>query len=138
MVVGTKSRRGQRPILSQEKRAVMGKTKTQQIRSLLPIAKFVSPHTNGLKRSGPRFYIGRCPFHQSEKAPPRKRQFWVNPELGICGCFNPGCDAHGQPMDVINFYARLNHLTNSEAIAQLWKKVSLSANRFEADTENSH
>ena len=109
----------------------MGKTKIEVIRLLLSIAPFVSPHTNGLKRSGPRFYIGRCPFHQSQNDPPGKRQFWVNPEFGICGCFNPGCDAHEKPMDVINFYARLNGLTNSEAIVKLWEQLSPSVNHFD-------
>lgn len=66
----------------------------EQIREKLDIAKFVAPHTNGLKPSGKGFLIGRCPFHQSPDDPPSKRKFWVNVEKKICGCFVQDCQAH--------------------------------------------
>lgn len=101
----------------------MSQSKVEIIREHFAIAPFVAPHTNGLKRSGPRFFVGRCPFHQTGKDRPNKRKFWVNPEKGICGCFVPGCEAHGKPMDVINFYARLKSISNSQAISELWEMV---------------
>lgn len=45
-------------------------TLIDQIRTTLPIAPFVSRHTNGLKPTGPNFFTGRCPFHQPETDPP--------------------------------------------------------------------
>lgn len=99
------------------------------IRKRLPIAEFVAPYTDGLKPSGKGvWFIGRCPFHQSPTDPPTKRKFWVNTEKGICGCFVPRCQA-GQPMDVINFYARLKGISNSEAIHELAMECQLSQGR---------
>ena len=95
-------------------------TLIEQIRAAYPIAPFVAPYTGGLKPSGTGWLIGRCPFHQQPDD--KHRQFWVNPEKGICGCFVPRCQAQqpgGQPMDVINFYARLKGITNQQAIRQL-------------------
>jgi DNA primase len=108
------------------------------IRKHHPIAAFVAPYTHGLKRSGAGWYIGRCPFHQSPADRPNKRKFWVNVEKGICGCFVPGCEASGQPMDVINFYARLKKLTNREAIYQLWETVPQSVKSDQGVTGQPH
>lgn len=100
----------------------------EQIREKLDIAKFVAPHTNGLKPSGKGFLIGRCPFHQSPDDPPSKRKFWVNVEKKICGCFVQDCQAQapgGKPMDVVNFYARLKGISNNQAIEELAKECGL-------------
>lgn len=95
------------------------------IRSHLPIAPFVAPYTGGLKPTGQGWFTGRCPFHQSEDDPPKKRKFWVNSEKGICGCFVPRCPAHRPPMDVVNFYARLKNIPNSQAIDELARELGL-------------
>lgn len=98
------------------------------IRQKLPIAPFVARYTGGLKPTGPEFFTGRCPFHQSEQDPPGKRKFWVHAGKGICGCFVPRCQAQapgGKPMDVINFYARLKGIPNAQAIEELAKELGI-------------
>lgn len=98
------------------------KSPVESIKEQLPIAPFVAQYTNGLKRSGPGFFIGRCPFHQPITDRPNKRKFWVNTDKGICGCFVPRCQAEQpgrRPMDVINFYARLKGISNAQAIEEL-------------------
>lgn len=96
-----------------------------KIRSSLPIASFVAPHTGGLKKTKDGWFIGRCPFHQTPQDPPNKRKFWVNVNKGICGCFVPRCQANHPPMDVINFHARLKNISNTEAIDELAKELGL-------------
>jgi DNA primase len=102
-----------------------------QIRAKLELASFVAPYTNGLKPSGDGWFTGRCPFHQSESDPPDKRKFWVDARPGrqLCGCFVPRCQAQapggGKPMDIINFYARLKHVSNNQAIRDLAKLAGL-------------
>jgi DNA primase len=98
-------------------------TKVDQIKAALPLAPFVAPYTGGLKKSGQGWYIGRCPFHQPPDDPPNKRRFWVNPDKGICGCFVPRCQAGRPPMDVINFYARLQNISNGRAVEELAKRI---------------
>lgn len=100
-------------------------TLIEQIKAALPIAPFVAPYTNGLKPTKQGWFVGRCPFHQSLDDPPRKRKLWVNSEKGICGCFDPACPAHWPPMDVINFYARLQSISNDQAIEDLAKQLGL-------------
>ncbi len=99
-----------------------------EIRQKLPIAPFVACYTAGLKPTGKDFFTGRCPFHQTESEPRRKRKFWVNSAKGICGCFVSSCQAQspgGKPMDVVNFYARLKGISNSQAIQELAKECGL-------------
>lgn len=101
----------------------MTKDLITKIREAYPLAPFVSPYTGGLKRTKEGWFIGRCPFHQDPTDPPNKRKFWVNVEKGICGCFVPRCQGNRPPMDVINFYARLKNLTNSEAVKELSARI---------------
>jgi len=89
----------------------------EQIKQAFPIAPHVARYTNGLHPSN-GWMVGRCPFHQKDTDPPRKRKFWVNTAKNICGCFVPRCPAH-RPMDVINFEAMRQGITNDEAIGQL-------------------
>jgi DNA primase len=99
-----------------------------EIKQKLPIAPFVAAYTGGLKSTGQNFLTGRCPFHQLDRQPSAKRKFWVNSAKGICGCFVPTCQAQapgGKPMDVVNFYARLKGISNSQAIAELAKVCGL-------------
>lgn len=109
----------------------MDKTLAEQIREQLPIAPFVAQYTDGLKSTGRGWYTGRCPFHQPITDRPNKRKFWVNANKGICGCFVPHCQANqpggGKPMDVINFYARLKGVSNSQAICDLARLLGLRA-----------
>lgn len=100
-------------------------TLIEQIKAALPIAPFVAKHTNGLKPTKQGWFVGRCPFHQPEDDPPKKRKLWVNAGKGICGCFDPTCPAHRPPMDVVNFYARLKNISNSQAIDELARELGL-------------
>jgi len=76
-----------------------------RIEDLLP---FRQPGRDG-------FEMARCPFHDDQHP-----SMWVNTELQICGCF-AGCT--DKPLDVINLYARLNDLTNREAIVTLGREL---------------
>lgn len=95
-------------------------SKVAEIRQSFPLAPYISPHTNGLKQSRkrPHFFTGHCPFHNGDK-----RTFWVNTDVDVCGCFVPRCQGDRPPMDVINVYARLNNLTNGQALTELWHKL---------------
>lgn len=105
----------------------------ETIKAALPIAPFLAPYTGGLKSTGPNFLIGRCPFHQKPDDPPNKRKFWVNTKYNICGCFVPHCPAYcnthadpsSKPLDTINFYARINHLSNRQAIEALARQLGI-------------
>jgi len=55
--------------------------------------------------------VTRCPFHADSKP-----SFWIDTRRGVCGC-HAGCTP--KPLDVINLYARLNGLSNSDAITSL-------------------
>lgn len=102
-------------------------SKIEAIKKQFPLAPYVAKYTNGLKATGPHFLIGRCPFHQPSTDPANKRKFWVNTQHNICGCFHPACRAYcnqgedpsSKPLDIINFYALINGLSNEQAIAQL-------------------
>lgn len=95
----------------------------EQIKQRKPIAPFVATKNGGLKQSrGSRFLVGKCPFCMKE------RRFWVDPERGLCGCHVPKCQAAapgGLPMDVINFYSRINKLSNLAAIKELAQELGL-------------
>lgn len=97
-------------------------TPTDQIKKAFPIAPFVAPYTKGLRKSGDGWFIGFCPFHNADK--PTKKTFWVNPAKGVCNCFVPRCKAD-KPMDVINFYARMQNISNQEAIDILKLKIKI-------------
>jgi len=61
--------------------------------------------------SGPpkRFVPAHCPFHD-DKEP----SFWIDTDRNLWGCH--ACGVRG---DVINLYARLKGLTNTEAIREM-------------------
>lgn len=75
------------------------------ILSLLPDAK-------SSDRAG-RWYVANCPFHD-DKTP----SFWIDTRRGLCGCRK--CNL--KPMDVINLFAKLNKVSNQEAIRELGKR----------------
>ena len=58
----------------------------------------------------PRLYVAHCPFH--EDANP---SMWIDTERGLCGCWT--CNV--KEMDVINLFARINNMSNSNAIKEL-------------------
>jgi len=91
----------------------------KDIHERISILEFVTKHTGHCFRQlrGREYWLGQCPFCQNKKV------FWVNTLTGFCGCWRAKCQADapggGRPMDVINFYARLYHVDNSQAIADL-------------------
>lgn len=57
----------------------------------------------------------RCPLHEDDNP-----SFWIDTARQICGCFG-GCT--NKPLDVVNLYARLYGLTNTEAIYALRRLI---------------
>lgn len=55
-----------------------------------------------------RYYLTRCPLHDDHNP-----SMWIDTTLQVCGCYS-GCT--DKPLDVINLFARLNGLSNSDAI----------------------
>lgn len=108
-------------------------SKVEIIKRRLPIAPFVSPYTGGLKQSGPDFFIGQCPFHQSSADPAGKRKFWVSTKHNLCGCFVPRCPAYcnrredptTKPLDIINFWSLYQDIPLNQAIAELAREAGL-------------
>ena len=74
----------------------------------------IEDYISDIAFTGAHWGVAKCPFH--EDANP---SFWVDTEKQLCGCFS-GCTA--KPLDVVNLYARLNNLSNQEAIRQLGAK----------------
>lgn len=68
-----------------------------------------------MQHSGGAFYMVRCPLHDDHNP-----SMWVNTDLQICGC-NAGCTP--KPLDVINLYARIADVSNSDAIFTLAKTL---------------
>lgn len=74
----------------------------------------IEDYISDITFTGDHWGVAKCPFH--EDANP---SFWVDTEKQLCGCFS-GCTT--VPLDVINLYARLHNLNNSDAIRQLGAK----------------
>jgi len=88
-----------------------GASVVQAIREKVSILEFFPE----AEKTGAGWYVALCPFHDDHNP-----SFWIKAEEGYCGCY-AGCTA--KPMDVINLYARLNGLTNGEAIEELRGRV---------------
>lgn len=58
--------------------------------------------------TGEHWGLTLCPFHEDNNP-----SFWVDTERQLCGCFS-GCTA--KPLDVVNLFARLNNLSNTDAL----------------------
>lgn len=71
----------------------------------------IEDYISDITFTGDHWGVAKCPFH--EDANP---SFWVDTEKQLCGCFS-GCTT--VPLDVINLVARLNNLSNSDAIRYL-------------------
>jgi len=97
----------------------MPKSKVDQIKQAYFLPNYVAMVTGSpIKRVGD-YWVTHCPFCQQNETKWRKRSFWVNEQ--VCGCFNPKCSQNSKPMDIINFYARFNRVTNEQAISDLFK-----------------
>lgn len=64
-------------------------------------------------RTGANYYVAKCPFHED-----RHDSMWVDTAKQICGCY-AGCTP--VVLDVINLYARMNNVSNIQAIEILSK-----------------
>lgn len=64
--------------------------------------------------TGKRYQLVLCPFHDDHDP-----SGWIDTEKQLFGCY--ACKF--RPMDIINLYARLNNLTNVDAIKELAKKI---------------
>jgi hypothetical protein len=64
-----------------------------------------------------RYKQACCPFHRDKKP-----SFFLDTELQIFGCH--GCGVRG---DVINLYARFQHITNREAISRMSKSLGVKS-----------
>lgn len=68
-----------------------------------------------LTPSGRGWYLTHCPLHDDSSP-----SFWIDTEKQLCGCY-AGCTR--RPMDVINLYARTQHLSNDEALKELARRL---------------
>ncbi len=64
-------------------------------------------------RTGANYYVAKCPFHDDSRP-----SMFVDTAKQICGCL-AGCTP--VVLDVINLYARMNDISNIQAIEQLSK-----------------
>lgn len=87
---------------------VAGPGTVDKIKAALKIEDlFSSP----LTQTGGRHYVTLCPLHDDHNP-----SMWVDTDQQICGCY-AGCTT--KPLDIINLYARIHDLSNSEAIREL-------------------
>ena len=74
----------------------------------------IEDYISDITFTGAHWGVAKCPFHEDTNP-----SFWVDTERQLCGCFS-GCTA--KPLDVVNLYARLHNLNNSDAIRHLGAK----------------
>ena len=91
-----------------------GDSIVEKIKATLTLEQFFPLRTMPAK--GGRYWMTRCPLHD-DKNP----SMWLDLEAQRCGCFAGCADLS---MDVIGLYARLNDLSNTEAIRVLARTVS--------------
>ena len=87
-----------------------GHSQATKVIEAIDVVVEISKHVS-LKPSKHEF-IGLCPFHNEETP-----SFYVNPAKQLFYCF--GCQAGG---NVINFKARIENLTNRDALESLAKE----------------
>ena len=92
-----------------------GESAVDKIKASLTLEQFFPLRTKPAK--GGRFWMTRCPLHD-DKNP----SMWLDLEIQRCGCY-AGCTPDGA-IDVIDLYARLNDLSNTEAIRVLARTVA--------------
>lgn len=83
-----------------------------RIKAEIPITSILS---GSIQKSTNGWLMTQCPFHD-DKSP----SMWISPSKGLCGCL-AGCTP--LPLDVIDLYARLNGMSNEDAIRELAKKL---------------
>lgn len=91
-----------------------GESAVDKIKANLTLEQFFPMRTK--PSHGGRYWMTRCPLHD-DKHP----SMWLDLEAQRCGCF-AGCT--DKSIDVIDLYARLNDLSNAEAIRVLARTVS--------------
>jgi len=67
------------------------------------------------QHNGQRWLLTHCPLHDDQQP-----SFWIDTQQQISGCY-AGCTT--KPLDAIGLYARMHHLSNTEAIRVLANKV---------------
>lgn len=68
-----------------------------------------------LTPSGRGWFLTHCPLHDDSSP-----SFWIDTDRQLCGCY-AGCTR--RPMDVINLYARTQHMSNDEALKELARRL---------------
>lgn len=100
----------------------------------LPILKLVSQYTQGrVSSSDGRWLLARCPFSDNHAHQDRNPSFWIDTLRNKCGCFSPKCNAGQIPrksMSVIDLYARVELLSNRDAIINLFNELSQEELKF--------
>jgi hypothetical protein len=76
----------------------------ERIKKQFRIEEFFSDKT----KTGSHWYVARCPLHDDSHP-----SLWIDVDRQICGCF-AGCTS--KPLDVINLYARVHGVSNTDAI----------------------
>jgi hypothetical protein len=107
------TRVAERVLRSEANASLIDKIKAQF--RVLPLLEINIPGFAVAKDSG-RFVSARCPFHKDGKE--KKPSMWIDLEGQLWGCH--ACGEHG---DVINLYARLKNISNSEAISELGRSL---------------
>lgn len=96
---------------------VAGADKTIAGNSRTLIAEIKSLHriedmfSNVHQSKNARWLMTKCPFHDDVHD-----SFWIDVDAQLCGCF-AGCTKRS--LDVIGLYARINNISNGEAIERL-------------------
>lgn len=85
----------------------------EEIRERIPVLELL-PDAQPSGGNG-RWYLTRCPFH-SDQSPSLR----IDTTAGIVSCFASCLD---RPLDVIGLYARLNGISNGEAIRVLAERL---------------
>lgn len=66
--------------------------------------------------TGNGFLAARCPFHDDKRP-----SFWINTRRQLCGCQVCGM----KPMDVLNLYSRMHHISNAAAVTALAADIGI-------------
>jgi len=86
----------------------------KKVKSYVRIESFF-PEAVGTSMDG-RWLAAVCPFHDDQKP-----SFWIDARRQICGCHV--CNM--KPMDVINLYARMHTLNETQAVSQLAREIGI-------------
>lgn len=87
-------------------------TTVEQIKDQIRIEDLISEE---IQQTGSRWLMTVCPFHDDHSPSLR-----IDTSANVAFCFS-GCTA--KPLDVIAFYARLQHIDNRTAVQQLARRL---------------